>query len=229
MQSGVIDGIRHDIASIGRQARDLAARHEQVFFRLRRALETELAHAVRPAQRARIAMAIADAAASAIAEEFPNQKVRECRAGCNACCHLYVMAPPGVAEAIAEHLLSRLDARALAELRQDLERAAAAADALMDPSLLKRRCPLLGDDGLCTIYDVRPPACRAFTSRSAAACRSLVFDPDSPVTSIPQSASQFRVYQEATAALQRAAQASGQPSAQVGLAAALLAVLPDEV
>lgn len=229
MQSAVVAEIRQEIGSIGRQARDLAARYAQVFVGLRRALETELERAASPAQRARIAMAVADAAASAFSEDFPNQPVRECRAGCNACCHLYVMAPPGVAEAIVEHLLVGLDASALAALRQDLERAAAAAGAMMDPSLLKRRCPLLGEDGLCTIYDVRPPACRAFTSQSAAACRSLVFDPDSPVTNIPQSASQFRVYQEATAALQRAAQARGQPSAQAGLAAALLAVLPDEV
>ncbi|ABI76997.1 conserved domain protein [Hyphomonas neptunium ATCC 15444] len=228
MPTGVIPEIRQEIALIGQQTRDLATRYEQVFVNLRQALQAALAQAAGAAQRARIAMTIADAAASAISENFPNQPLRACAAGCGACCHLYVMVPPGVAEAVAAHVLRRLDAKGLAGLRLDLERAAAAAGALTDPSRLKHRCPLLGDDNLCTVYDARPPACRAFTSHSAAACRSLAFDPEGPVTAIPQSASHFRVYQEATGALQRAARAGGQPSAQTGLAAALLVALPEQ-
>jgi uncharacterized protein len=220
------DRIATEIASVGRQTREVAERYEGIFLALRRTLKDELSQAACLADGARIAMAIADAAASAFMAHFPNQPRRDCRAGCDACCHLYVMIPPGVAEAIGEYLVNRLDPAALAALRVELEKAAAAAKALADPSTLRRRCPLLGADGLCTIYEVRPPTCRAFTSKSAAACRSLAFDPDGAVTAIPQNPSQFRVYVEASDALQKAALARGRPAHQTGLAAALLAVLP---
>ena len=228
MGPGIVAHIEGEIASIGRQTRELAERYEQLFLTLRRALRDELLQTSSAVERAHIAMAMADATASAISAGFPNQPVHDCRAGCNACCHLYVMIPPSVAEAIAAELLGRMDSDELLALRLELENTAAAANALTDPSTLRRRCPLLGEDGLCTIYDVRPPACRAFSSQSAAACQSFIFDPKSSVTSIPQAASQYRVYQEATAALQYVAQARGEPSAQIGLAEALAAVLPME-
>jgi Fe-S-cluster containining protein len=221
------DRITTEIASVGRQTREAAERYEGVFLALRRALRDEISQAASLADGARIAMAIADAAASAFMAHFPNQPGRDCRAGCDTCCQLYVMIPPGVAEAIGAYLADRLDPAALAALRGELEKAAAAAAALADPSKLRHRCPLLGADGLCTIYEVRPLTCRAFTSKSVAACRSLVFDPDGAVSAIPQNPSQFRVYIEASGALEQAALYRGLPSHQTGLAAGLLAVLPD--
>ncbi len=228
MHQAAADRIASEIASVGEQTRQAAERYEGVFLALRRALKDELSQAASLADAALAAMAIADAAASAFVAHFPNQPARDCRAGCDACCHLYVMIPPGVAEAIGDYLIKRLDPAALTELRGELERAAAAADALADPSRLRHRCPLLGSDGRCTIYEVRPPTCRAFTSKSAAACRSLVFDPNGPVSTIPQNPSQFRVYIEATGALEQAALSRGLPPRQRGLAAALLAALPGQ-
>lgn len=221
------DLLTSEIREIADQTRQVAARYEGVFLTLRRNLGAATASAASPADGARAVMAIADATAQAFMDHLPNQPVRDCQAGCDACCHLYVMIPPGVAEAIRNVLVERLDKAALAELRRDLQSAANAADALGDPKALRRRCPLLGVDGLCTVYDVRPPTCRAFTSGSVAACRSLVFDPSGAVSSIAQNPSQFRVYVEATAALENAARARGAPAQQLGLAAALLAVLPE--
>jgi hypothetical protein len=220
------DRIIAEVASVGEQTRQAAARYEGVFVALRRALQDQLLQAASPAAGARAVMATADAVASAIETYFPNQPKRDCRAGCDACCHLYVMIPPGVADAIGDYLIERLGRAALAELRIELEKAAAATAALADPATLRYRCPLLGPDGLCTIYEVRPLTCRSFTSASAAACRSLVFDPNSAVAAISQNPSRFRVYVEATKALEQAAVSRGQPPAQKGLAAALLAVLP---
>lgn len=136
------------------------------------------------------------------------------------------MVPPGVAQAISSYLVDNLTSENLEALLKKLKQSADTAAASKDPAKLRHRCPLLGEDGLCTIYEVRPPTCRAFTSGSVAACRSLVFDPNSAVHSIPQNPSQFRVYVEATAALQRAAISRGLPAQQAGLAAALLSVLP---
>lgn len=217
------DPIVEEIAVAGDLTRQASARYQEIFRSLRQRLKDALDRASDPADRARAAMTIADAAAAAFAAHFPNQPAIDCRAGCDACCHLPVMIPPGVAEAICAHLVERLDPDALAALKAELAQAAAAADALADPSTLRRRCPLLGADGRCTVYAVRPLTCRAFTSPSAAACRALAFDAGRPV---PQSPSQYQVYIDATAALERAAAERGLPSRQMGLAAGLLAVLP---
>lgn len=227
MPQTAIDRIVSEVESVGEQTRLMAQRYEGIFVALRGTLTDQLAQAPIPADGARAVMATADAVANAIATHFPNQPPRDCRAGCDACCHLYVMVPPGTAEAIAAYLSARLDPAALAALRIELAKAAAAAAALADPSQLRYPCPLLAPDGTCTIYEVRPLTCRSFTSTSASACRSLVFDPHSTVTAIPQNPSQFRVYVEATKALEQAALARGRPAEQTGLAAALLAVLGD--
>jgi Fe-S-cluster containining protein len=221
------DPLTSEIRALGEQTRQVAARYEGVHAALRRTLSEAAASAANPADGARAAMVIADTAAEAFGAHFPNQPIKDCHAGCDACCHLYVMIPPGVADLIAEFLTERLDKGSLKKLRTDLQLAARAADALADPKALRHRCPLLGSDGLCTVYEVRPPACRAFTSSSVAACRSLAFDPEGPVASIPQNPSQFRVYVEATDALEQAARARGARPQQVGLAAGILARLPE--
>jgi Fe-S-cluster containining protein len=217
--------ITTEIASVGAQTQALAQRYEGVFVDLRSTLRAELAQSVNLAEAAVTAMRIADTAADAFMAHLPNQPVRACRAGCDACCHLSVMVPPGVAEAIAAHLADRLDPASLADLELALKRAATAARATPDPSILRLRCPFLGAGGLCTIYEVRPPTCRAFTSTSAMACRSMVFDPAGGVATIPQNPSPFRAYVEATRALEQTARQRGLPAHQLGLAEAVLTVL----
>ncbi|WP_210251411.1 YkgJ family cysteine cluster protein [Neorhizobium sp. P12A] len=217
----------HDIAAVGELTRLAAERYDGVYVSLRAAMMEALSRAADLGDGARAVMDMADAAAGAIMEHYPNQPARACRAGCDACCHLYVMIPPGIAEAIAAYLTERLEPEALLKLRGELQKAADAAAGLADPSTLVHRCPLLGSDGLCTIYEVRPLTCRAFTSKSAAACRSMVFDPESAVTTITQNPAQFRVYVEATSALQQAARLRGLSAQQKGLSAALLEILPD--
>jgi Fe-S-cluster containining protein len=225
MSETVTDRITADIAAVGELTRLAAERYDGVYGSLRAAMMDALSGAAGLGAGARLVMDMADAAASAIMEHYPNQPARACGAGCDACCHLYVMIPPGIAEAIGAHLTERLSPAALSALRGKLQTAADAAAGLADPSTLVHRCPLLGADGLCTIYEVRPLTCRAFTSKSAAACRSMVFDPDSAVTTITQNPAQFRVYVEATGALEQAARLRGLPVQQKGLSAALLEVL----
>ena len=214
-----------EIEALGQQTRLALQRYEAVFPALGEAMSDEIKSHENLADAALAVMAIADAAAAAFLAHFPNQPILACRAGCDACCHLYVMVPPGVAEAIARHLVAHLDPSALAALKTELQKAVDAAQGLPDPSKLHYRCPLLGAGGLCTVYEVRPLTCRAFTSKSAAACRSLVFDPRGSVSNIPQNPSQFAVYVEATKALEGAARTRELPHRQRSLPAALLEVL----
>lgn len=211
-----------DIADLGALTRSLSGRYEAIFRSFRMALARELDQAETMAEAALRAMAMAEAAAATFRAAFPSQPALACTGGCAACCHLFVAVPPGVAEAMAAHILATRPPEARAQLVAELDDAARAAAAMADPARLRRRCPLLGADDRCTVYDVRPPACRAFTSTSAARCRQLL---DDPSRDVPQNAGQYRLFIEATAALQETARRRGLADGQRGLAAALLDAL----
>ncbi|WP_449221191.1 YkgJ family cysteine cluster protein [Tistrella mobilis] len=211
-----------DIADLGALTRSLSGRYEAIFRSFRMALARELDQAETMAEAALRAMAMAEAAAATFRAAFPSQPALACTGGCAACCHLFVAVPPGVAEAMAAHILATRPQEARAQLVAELDEAARAAAAMADPARLRRRCPLLGADDRCTVYDVRPPACRAFTSTSAARCRQLL---DDPSRDVPQNAGQYRLFIEATAALQETARRRGLADGQRGLAAALLDAL----
>lgn len=213
-----------DIADLGALTRSLSGRYEAIFRGFRAALARRLDQAETMADAALQAMAMAEATVAAFRAAFPNQPALAYTGGCAACCHLFVAVPPGVAEAMAAHIAATHPPAAQDRLIADLRAAAAAAASMADPARLRRRCPLLGADDRCTVYDVRPPACRAFTSTSAARCRQLL---DDPSRDVPQNAGQYRLFIEATAALQETARRRGLAGGQRGLAAALLDALGD--
>src|SRR5215469_9394775 len=95
----------------------------------------------------------------------------ECRRGCSFCCHMNVAVSPLEAVRIwaALHEESRheqRDAMLAADIR--LERRGT-----QDRLALKMLCPLL-TDGACSIYELRPLACRALLSLSARLCEAEV-------------------------------------------------------
>jgi Fe-S-cluster containining protein len=93
-----------------------------------------------------------------------------CRKGCSWCCHglkIHI----GAHEAIL--LAKTVRARPDFEATQERVRAAAAAFRTSSPAqrwAAQPACPFLGDDGACTVHDVRPIQCRAYHSLDALAC-----------------------------------------------------------
>lgn len=113
----------------------------------------------------------------------PQGKV-ECRRGCDFCCHRIVVAGVFEAVAIAEHVRVGFTQDQKDALKIRAEKYAADSLPFRDGRALMARptCPFL-IDGECSIYSVRPVACRGWNSYSAHACQARLRQP-SPL--IPQ-------------------------------------------
>ena len=101
-----------------------------------------------------------------------------CRSGCAHCCHQAVGVTPPEVFAIHEHLRAT---RAPAELAAVVRRIRAADDRTRGMTSAERLspdlpCPFLVDER-CSIYEVRPLACRGTNSLDAAACERTLRDP----------------------------------------------------
>ena len=103
-----------------------------------------------------------------------------CRAGCSACCHQLVLCTAPEALLIAHQLRRTLTASALAVAlaRLDTQVAAAAGLGFLGYSQARIPCAFLDGAGACSIYAVRPMACRALKSFSPEACARR---PESPL------------------------------------------------
>lgn len=214
-----------DIAEVGILTRNLAQRYEGIFSHFRSVLFETLQGTQTMADAARSAMALTEAASASFRDNFPNQPVYACKSTCAACCHLFVAVPPGIAEAIAAHIEVTFSPAERAALVTRLTEAVTAAAEAEDPVRLRRRCPLLGEDNRCSVYEVRPLTCRAFTSTSVSRCQQIVFDPAFATAGVDQNPALYRIHMEATVALQETARRRGLPAEQKGLTHALLDVL----
>ena len=109
------------------------------------------------------------------------QNTIACRAGCSFCCWLQIDVRAHEVFLIVRHLRQTRTPEALAILR-------AAAVATLDQTRpmnheergrVTLQCVLL-QDGLCSVYAVRPAACRRYHSRAVAACEQLWQGADEP-------------------------------------------------
>jgi len=217
-----IDFVSNDIAEVGTLMRSLSSRYEGIFSNFRAACGVVCERAASLADAARDVTALADAAAAGIRRDIPNQPALACSGGCAACCHLYVQVPPGIAPMMAGHIAAHVAPAERSALQERLQIAADAARKAVDVTKLRHRCPLLGADDRCTVYEVRPLSCRAFTSRAVSRCQDVVFGDVPDGAGVAQSAAHYRIHMEATAALEQAARQRGLPAQQQGLADALL-------
>ena len=95
-----------------------------------------------------------------------------CRSGCTYCCMVPVAASAPEVLAIASFVRERFDAEQLSALNRRIEGNIAETEG-MDMSQRDRvrlDCPLL-EAGKCTVYEVRPIACRGYSSYSVEDCR----------------------------------------------------------
>lgn len=96
-----------------------------------------------------------------------------CKRGCSLCCDLYVSASPPDIFAIADFIRERTSKSRLTETIDQIESANSPAQGLSVNERIdtKVMCAFLKDN-LCTIYPVRPPACRAYCSLSLSKCEA---------------------------------------------------------
>ncbi len=142
-----------------------------------------------------------------------------CKKGCAYCCHGMVAITPPEAFALAARV--RKDgADAIAQFR---ERATALAGKPASERLgAKLSCPLLGSDGACTAYAVRPLACRRVVAFDLNPCLEE-FDGQDGEIEVPTHYSTHAA--NALVALAAALADARQPLAHYEFSAAVLAVL----
>ncbi len=123
-----------------------------------------------PARASRMAHAFYEGFERSMAHG-PRESRVACRAGCSMCCHNLILLTAPEVFAIADEVARRPSAT---EDAAAIARAALAGKGLDRDARLERRlaCPLLASD-LCSIYAVRPIACRGFFSLSLEACQAV--------------------------------------------------------
>lgn len=146
-----------------------------------------------------------------------------CGAGCRTCCFQTVHVTEIEAFLIAWHLAAHLPAAALAALQDKVARAGTRVRGLNPAQRLAARvpCPLLDlRTGLCTVYPLRPLACRAFHSERRSVCEAGLRKPGSGKP-IPGYRLPHQVLFGLRAGLASAFQAHGRVSRDLELIAAI--------
>lgn len=110
----------------------------------------------------------------------------DCSAGCDFCCHFYASATVPEVIGIAALIFETWTAEEREELLVRLERYRAETSALTprEVPLSRRPCPLLRNRR-CSVYDVRPLACRGWHSKDVEACKKMFAFPTASTTRVP--------------------------------------------
>ena len=105
-----------------------------------------------------------------------------CRAGCAHCCRIVPDVSVGEAM-LLRAAIARLPEATQREIAADVAIAAAAVRAVGGDggAAWPLRCPLLGKDNCCQVYEDRPGACRAWASTDAEACANLTSAATTPL------------------------------------------------
>lgn len=104
-----------------------------------------------------------------------------CSEGCDLCCYPPVSATvPEVANIVA-YVLSRLPTEEQDRIERRVHEVARQVALLTGRQRIERNiaCPYLRD-GCCTIYEVRPLACRGFNSTDRSVCEKVFAQPEAP-------------------------------------------------
>lgn len=102
-----------------------------------------------------------------------------CRAGCGSCCMLNVAVLFPEVVAIVDYVLKSWPPERLRTLIRRLDQLYRRVAGLDDEArlALREHCAFLDEEGLCSIYPVRPLICRSVTSTDAERCREALLEP----------------------------------------------------
>ena len=149
-----------------------------------------------------------------------------CERGCNYCCHQRVEIRPYEAFVLAEHIRTRMTVAEQAIVRSRLiaNRARIAPLEPLQHTQAGIACALLVD-GVCSVYEARPAACRKYYSLSVDTCRSAFERPTEPLGG-PLEDDTLRLAGNAVAlGYARGVEESGRDAERYELHAALMAAL----
>lgn len=159
-------------------------------------------------------------------QKMPPPAPLACKEGCNWCCYLHVSATAPEVLRIADHLRENLSAEELTAVKERVGQTDARTRGLDPVGRLKARqpCPLL-EDGRCSVYHVRPIACRGWNSFDAEKCKAAL---DSPLSGQSAYAPQLACDGGVAKGLEEALGQVGLSGAVLELTAALRVALDDE-
>lgn len=186
----------------------------------------ETVHDKDPDQARRRALRLLDEQLGRIPRE--DRSPVACRAGCNFCCHLRVMATPPEVFGLLDYLQATLAADAFEAFRQRVEAAAERVGSLAPEQLLATNiaCPVLVD-GFCSGYAARPFNCRSYHSLDRDACEASFNDPGNQALQHPQFTAVARVHEGVQAGFIAGLKESGYDARQYELVTALHEALED--
>ncbi|HUT10280.1 MAG TPA: YkgJ family cysteine cluster protein [Thermoguttaceae bacterium] len=139
-----------------------------------------------------------EAADARTAEYIATENVSlACREGCDYCCYLRVEAYRLEASAIVDYIRRTFTEKQTADLRARLEKH---VDIVDDMTVEQHRtrnipCPLLADSR-CSVYPMRPLACRSYTSLHVRSCKYSFKNPRDMKESRPKNAGLERLWDE---------------------------------
>jgi hypothetical protein len=157
---------------------------------------------------------------------IPDKLHLACREGCSYCCnyHVHVSAPE--VYAIVTHLRARWTPANVnlveARLQENVE--AVSGMTADEHTATNVTCAFLAQDGRCSIYEVRPVACRKHHSFDVTPCRITYEDPTAD-DAAPQSAERLAVAQGLFTASIAAMEIEGLDAARYEMSAAVLDAL----
>lgn len=151
-----------------------------------------------------------------------------CKAGCDFCCHLRVMATAPEVFALLDFLLENLDEQAFAAFERRLLETDRRLRGLSADQILRSNipCPALVN-GVCSGYAARPLNCRSYHSTSRAACEDSFKHPEDLDRGHPQIKVLADLHRGAQAGYLGALEHAGYDARQYELVTALAEALED--
>jgi Fe-S-cluster containining protein len=151
-----------------------------------------------------------------------------CRAGCDFCCHLRVMATAIEVFALLDYLTRTLSGEDFAALAERIRETDRRLRALEPDQVLKTNipCPVL-IDGRCSGYAARPLNCRSYHSLSREACETSFANPEDLSLGHPQLTALATIHEGAQSGLLTAFQRAGRDQRQYELVTAMAEALDD--